>query len=461
MHAAVIIMVFRTLYYSPEIPTITMRRKLLITFTFFFVFTSLLQAQPVSDKTQLEKEREDIQKELQEIQGLYNKVKGQTKLTIGQLSVLRKKISLQEQYIGSINKELKMIDDDIYLSNLEIYRLKKQLDTLKIQYARTVVYAYKNRSSYDYLNFIFSASSFNDVIKRIAYLKSYRSYREKQVNTILETEQLIAQRKKQQLGRKDQKNSALQNQTKQVQELAVQKKEKDAVVSNLKSQESDLQKQIAAKKKKDRDLQNAITAIIRREIDAARKEAERKAAEEKKNAVTTPATNPTTTNPTTGVTSPNRMKTTSSKPTVIFNTDADLKLNSGFEGNRGRLPWPVDNGFVSIHFGPYDIENTHLRGDNPGLTISTQVGASVKSVFDGEVVGVYNLGDGMAVTIRHGKYFTTYSNMTSISVSKGTDVKTGQVLGKAGRDDDGAGGQIDFILMIETRNVNPEPWLHR
>src|SRR5205814_2328374 len=119
----------------------------------------------------------------------------------------------------------------------------------------------------------------------------------------------------------------------------------------------------------------------------------------------------------------------------VFNSEEDLKLNAGFEGNRGRLPWPVDNGFVSIHFGKYDIEGTHLSGDNPGITISTKTGNTVKSVFDGEVVGVYNLGDGMAVTIRHGRYFTTYSNLTGVIVSKGASVKTGQMLGKAGRDD--------------------------
>ena len=82
-------------------------------------------------------------------------------------------------------------------------------------------------------------------------------------------------------------------------------------------------------------------------------------------------------------------------------------------------------------------------------------------MFDGEVVGVYNLGDGMAVTVRHGKYFTTYSNLTGVSVSKNTIVKTGQQIGRSGKDDDGSGGQIDFILMIETRNVDPRPWLRR
>jgi septal ring factor EnvC (AmiA/AmiB activator) len=436
-----------------------MRKKIFFSLLFFWGCTAFIFAQPTDDKARLEKERNDLQRELKEIQGVYDKVKGQTKQTLGQLNVLKRKMNLQEQYIENINKELHSIDDDIYLSNLEIYRLQKQLDTLKAEYARSVVYAYKNRSNYDYLNFIFSANSFNDAIRRISYLKSYRAYREKQVNTYLETQQLIARRKQQQLGRKEQKNVALENQTKQVEELAAQKKEKDAVVSKLKSQEKDLQKQIAAKKKRDKDLQNSINAIVRRAIEASRKEAEKRAADEaKKNAITNPVTNPVTTPGTTPTT---RIKTTTVKPTVVFNSETDLKLNAGFESNRGRLPWPVDNGFVSIHFGPYNIEGTLLKGDNPGITISTQTGNSVKSVFDGEVVGVYNLGDGMAVTVRHGRYFTTYSNLTGVSVSKGANVTTGQMLGKAGRDDDGSGGQIDFILMIETRNVNPEPWLHR
>jgi septal ring factor EnvC (AmiA/AmiB activator) len=438
-----------------------MIKKIFFSLTLVTGFSFFITAQPVQDKTQLEKERQEIQKEIQELQDAYNKVKGQTRISLKQLNMLSSKIKLQEKYISSVNKEIQSIDDDIYLSNLEIYRLQKQLDTLKVQYARSVVYAYKNRSSYDYLNFIFSASSFNDAVRRISYLKSYRAYREKQVGTILETQQLIAHRKQQQLGRVEQKKTALENQIKQKEELAVQQKEKDAVVSKLKSQEKDLAKQIAAKQKKFRDLQNAANAIVRREMEASRKAAEKRAADEaKKNAVVNPVTNPTI-NPVTTVSPTSRIKSTTVKPTVVFNSEEDIKITGNFEAYRGRLPWPVDNGFVSIHFGKYDIEGTHLSGDNPGITISTQTGNAVKSVFDGEVVGVYNLGDGMAVTIRHGRYFTTYSNLTGVNVSKGTTVKTGQMIGKAGRDDDGTGGQIDFILMIETKNVNPEPWLHR
>lgn len=436
-------------------------------------FTVVLTAQPPQDnKAQLEKERQEIQRELQEIQGLYNKVKGQTKQSLSQLNMLNRKISLQEQYISTINRELRNITDDIYLSELEIYRLSKQLDTLKTQYAKSIVYSYKNRSNYDYVNFIFSATSFNDALKRIAYLKSYRAYREKQVATIQETQKLIAQRKQQQLTRKDQKNVALQSQTKQVQELAVQKKEKDAVVAQLKSKEKELAGQIASKKKRDRDLQNAITAIVKREIEAARLKAKAEADAKKKadealtrNVAGKPATSPAApadkpdANP--NVTA--KRNEPAKKPASYLDLNAkDVALNSSFQANKARLPWPVDNGVITLRYGTNKIENTLLTFDNPGLTIATpSAGLPVKAVFDGEVSGVYNLGDGMAVTIRHGKYFTTYSNLSGVTVTKGAVVKTGQQIGKTGRDDDGSGGQIDFILMIETRNVDPAPWLRR
>lgn len=410
-----------------------------------------------NEKAELERERKEIQDELKEIQGMYNKIKGQTKQSLTQLNVLKRKMNLQERYISSINKELRLIDDDIYKSNLEIYRLKRQLDTLKSEYARTIVYAYKNRSSFSYVNFIFSANSFNDALRRMSYLKSYRSYREKQVASITEMQQLIATRQEQQQQRKLQKNEALLSQTKERNELSNQRKEKDAVVSQLKSQEKDLQKEITAKKKRDKDIQNAIAAIIRREIEAARKaetariEAARKA-EAEKNATTS----------TNSATRPAAPVKPEAKPESYLELNArDVALGADFSENKGKLPWPVDNGILKIPFGTYTIDGTKIRGDNPGLTIATQKGASVKAVFDGVVSAIHNYGDGAAVVLRHGKYFTSYSNLASVTVTKGAAVKRGQVIGRAADADDNSGGQIDFMLLIESNNVNPATWLRR
>jgi len=445
-------------------------RKYLLTLIAIIAAAGFLYAQSGSaEKEQLEQERREIQNELKEIQEMYNKVKGQTKQSLGQLNMLTRKMKLQERYISSINKELRMIDDDLYRSNLEIYRLQRQLDTLKSEYARTIVYAYKNRSSFDYVNFIFSATSFNDAVRRVAYLKSYRAYREKQVTTINETQQLIAKRQQQQLGRKQQKSVALQSQTKEKNELVDQKKEKDQVVSKLKSQSNDLKKQIAVKKKRDRDLNNAIAAIIRREIEAAKKkealrldaekkERDRIAAAKKKSesSENNPATAPAVT--------PTKPEAVEKKAVTSYleMNDRDIKLGADFSNNKGKLPWPVDKSVVLIPFGRYKVDGfDNIVDDNPGLTIGTQAGSPVKAVFSGEVIGIHNYGEAAAVIIRHGKYITSYSNLSAVNVTKGAIVNTGFVIGRAGEADDGSGGQINFMLMIENKNVNPALWLRR
>ena len=401
-------------------------------------------AQPGLEKARLEKERQQIQSQIQEIQSNYNKVKGLKKESLAKLAILQRKLQLQDRLIGNINKEIHNIDDDIYLSNLEIYRLQVQLDTLKAQYARSVVYAYKNNSSYDFLNFIFSANNFNDALRRISYLKSYRAYRQEQVNAIKDRQKLIANKKTQLLAKQSQKKSALQDQRVQLNELANQKKEKDVVVSRLKSQEKELSKQLAVKKKRDAQLKNQIAAVVRRAVEAAKKEAESSA----KNSNTTANLN-----------AANRATTKATRSYLDLNAK-DVALNASFEKNKGILPWPVDNGVVTIPYGRSKVGG--LGVDNQCLTISTPAaGTPVKAVFDGEVSMISNLGDGMMVTIRHGKYFTSYSNLSSTSVTKGYAVKRGDIIGKTGEADDGTGGQVDFWLQAEFTILNPQPWLRR
>jgi septal ring factor EnvC (AmiA/AmiB activator) len=422
-------------------------------FTFFFAL--IVFAQSDADKARMENERKALQKELKQIQGVYNEVKGKKKETIGQLNLLQKKMSLQGRYIGNINKEINLITNDIYTSSLEINKLKKQLDTLKSQYARSVVYAYKNRSNFDYLNFIFSASTFNDALKRIAYLRSYRAYRQEQVNNIIETQKAIEDRKQQLLGKKTQKSGALQNQKQQLDVLEDQKKEKDVVVAKLKSKESELQNQITSRKKKDAQLKNSIAAIIRREIEARRKEEEA----ERKRLAGLEKANTNTASTSAGT------KTAAKKVFANIPLNAkEVALSSSFSSNKGKLPWPVDDGYVSVPYGTYSVPGTSLKGYNSGITISTpSPGTSVKAVFDGEVLSVFNLGDGtMAVMLSHGKFFTVYSNLSGASVGKGNNVKTGQSIGRAAADDEGgSGGKLDFTLMIEKKETNPSPWLRR
>ncbi len=444
-----------------------MRRIVILSFS-LLLFTGVATAQVPVDKTELENERRQLQKEIKEIKDIYSKVKSETNVTLGQANLLKRKIELQEEYVNSISRQLKYIDNDLYRSNLEVYRLERQLDTLKQQYARSVVYAYKNRSSYDFLNFIFSTDNFNDALKRINYLKNYRAYRQQQVANILETKKQIELKKDLLQNKRADKQVAVKDQAEQISELEQQKREKEAVANKLKAKQGDLKKQLVSKQKRDKDLQRQIAAIIQREIDIAKKKArdeekrlaeiERKRkADEAKNNTGAVAITPVVKTP------PAKTSPVKKEENYLIISDKDKALDASFEKNRGSLPWPVDGQFyISTKFGPYKDEISGLNGVNPGITISTaSKGASVKAVFNGDVTSVFNLGDGMGVMIKHGQYFTVYSNLSSVSVSKGASVSSGQTIGKAGNADDGSGGMIEFMLMKEKQNVNPQSWLRR
>ncbi len=437
-----------------------MQRKILsVLFFLFFIFNATAQTQ--EDKDALQKQREKLKQDIAETERTLAEVRKTAKLNIGGLTLINKKIDLQGNVIDNISGEIKNLNDNIYLSQKEVTKMSHVLDTLKQEYAKSMVYAYKNRSNYDFLNFIFSAGNFNDAIKRIAYLKSYRSYREMQAENILRTQQMLEDRIKILSVSKNRKNVVLNERDKELNQLEKQQQEKQIIVTKIKGQQKELTAQVNAKRKQDSKLKNMISAMIRREIEIARAEAAKK---EKERLAALKNNKPATNNTTAANTTASNNKTTSPpverKPSnsVLVSTDADRALDANFERNRGSLPWPAA-GYIIAHFGA-NVLPGGIDYENPGVTIGAKVGEPVKAVFDGEVTLVSYIEDNQAVFLKHGKYFTVYSNLGSANVKKGDVVKTGEVIGKAGANDEGQ-GQVDFILMKESNNINPEQWLRK
>lgn len=435
-----------------------MQRKI-VTILVFIFFTLNAGAQQPEDKDALQKEREKLKQEIAETEKALAEVRKTAKVNIGGLTLINKKIDLQGNVIDNISGEIKNLDNNIYTAQKDIQKMSRVLDTLKEEYAKSMVYAYMNRSNYDYLNFIFSASSFNDAIKRVAYLKSYRNYREMQAENILTTQQMLEDRIKVLSGTKERKNVVLEERDKELTLLERQQQEKQLIVTKIKGQQKELTAQVNDKKKQDAKLRNMVSAMIRREIeiaraDAAKKEKERLAALKKNAPVTSNSSGSNTTNTKT-TKAPVEKRPTGS---VLVSTEADKALDANFERNRGSLPWPAA-GFISAHFGRITLPGG-IDYDNPGVTIGAKIGEPVKAVFDGEVTLVSYIEDKQAVFLKHGKYFTVYSNLASANVQRGDNVKTGQVIGKAGSNEEGQ-GQVDFIIMKESNNVNPEQWLKK
>jgi septal ring factor EnvC (AmiA/AmiB activator) len=430
-------------------------------FILFFLIALVHQIVIGQSRDELEKRRKQIQGEIEQLQKQQSTISKDKKASLGQLNLIQSKLQKRFAVIENINDEVRLIDNNIYSSNREIYRLEKQLDTLKEHYGRTIEYAYKNRSSYDMLNFIFTSSGFNDAVKRVAYLKSYREYREDQVANISKTKTELERKKNQLSQNKQEKSKALEEQNRQRQILEEEKNEKAGFVNKLKAREKELLSELAAKKRLDKNLQNAIASIVRREIEDARKKA---AAEDAKrialeNAAKAKAANESgaVKAPATTTTAP-KPAATVRKTTVLESTPEVTRVSVGFENNRRNLPWPVETGTITSGFGKRSIEGTKLMEDNIGVTIGTQQGATVKAVFEGVVSSVFDVAGSQAVTIKHGKYFTTYYNLSSVSLSKGAQVTMGQLIGKAGVNDDGD-GEILFVVNNESTFVDPQGWL--
>ncbi len=434
-----------------------------------FVFCCLsfaVAAQPQT-REELERQRQELKREIEQTEKLLNNNKVQTKENLLGLTLITKKVNLQDRVIDNINRDLRMLDNNMVTMQKDVRRYDKLLDTLKQEYAKSMVYAYKNRSNYDFLNFIFSSANFNDAIKRISYLKSYRTYREMQGQNILRTQELRKTKISDLSGVKQKKSATLQVQSKEMLALETQKREKDRIVSELKKQGKQLNNQIAAKQKQMQKVNKAIAAAIKKAQDDARKEALAKAAEEerKRKAAEKEALKKANENNTSSTPTPTKSVTTPKKTTpkssesVLLNDAESIALNASFEKNRRSLPWPLDRGVVTMHYG----DNVLPSGSHivvTSVTISADIGTVVKAVFDGTVSAVQTIEDMQVVILQHGRYFTTYSNLSGVSVQKGQEVKTGQPLGKVAANFDGIGA-IDFYLSNETNNFDPETWLRR
>lgn len=419
-------------------------------------------AQPTTTREELEKQQQQLKRELEQTQRMLNDNKSKSKENYVQWKLVNDKVNLQDRLIDNINRDINILDNNLYNTQRDINRYNRLLDTLKLEYAKSMVYAYKNRSNYDFLNFIFSAASFNDAIKRVTYLKSYREYREMQGQNILRTQDLRKKRLEELTGTKEQKNKVLQTKDKELAILEKEKVEKDRIMNELKKQGKQLNDRIAAIKKQQKKVGNAIDAAIKRAMDEARRAAVKKAAD--KPVVSKPVTaetNPVTSSaaPKTGTVPKTVTAPKKEAPESILLNAGNIALNADFIKNRGTLPWPVDKGYTLMHFG----SNVLPSGStivNPGLTIATDIGSPVKAVFEGTVTSVVYIEDMQMVMLQHGKYFSTYSNLSSVNVQKGQTVQRGQVIGRAAANLDGVGA-VDFYISDEKNNKDPESWLRR
>lgn len=444
-----------------------MIKRIIALLLFCFFFNSSLDAQTNASREDLQKQEQSLRKELDELNRLLEQTKKNKKSSLGQLAVIRSKIAKREALVNGIRNQVKILDAAIYNNQLDVQRLNKDLDTLKSRYAKSIIFSYKGRSGYEYLNFLFSAKNFNDAVKRITYLKSYRQNREAQANAINMSQNDLNQKINVLSNNKKDRLKTLSVQNEQLQVLEQDKKEQDKVVKQLKSKEAEITAQVKQKESQRRKMQQALTALIKREIqEAERREKDRLAKAKAANAEASNKAKASDNNSTAkanikiGKVEGGLSSTTDNRPySALETTEEGRETSISFENNRGNLPWPVDRGNVYVHFGVENIPGTKLNRKSDGIEIALPKGSAVKSVANGTVIYVGDVNGDLSIFVKHGKYFTTYSHLSTASVKVMQEVRAGTVLGRSGVNLDGEGALLFSINNEKVVFFDPESWL--
>jgi len=397
-----------------------MNSKRFSLFVFLLCLLTLSFAQKKTKET-LEKEKEEIKTKIVEAEKILYQTQNKQQVSVGELNALKNLIEINTRYSATLKSELFLIKRDISNIKTQIGGLNTDLDTLRMHYADMLYATQKTLNDQEQIIFLFSADDYNQITLRIKYLEMVRKARVNQFDEIITVKAKLLN-----------KEDILENKTKEKREaissFTIEKKRLDSlnneqltVIELLAEKEGDIRQDIQQYQKEQEKIDLLIQDIIREEIARVKRlEKERLVEEHRKARIN----------------------------------------NKHFEANKGKLSWPIDQGFVSRKFGPQDHPSIPgIKVNNPGIGLQTQEGAQVKAVFEGKVMTVAEIpGAGKLVMISHGHYYTVYSKLKTVTVKKGDTVSYRQVLGTVNTSKKGV-TELGFQIWKEMEKENPESWL--
>lgn len=412
-----------------------------------------------SSSEKLKKDQEKLERKIADTRRLLDKSSANTKSSLNELKIIENQISFREQLLKNYDNQIRGAELRVEEKEAQVTALHDRVAQLKTQYKRLLLYAYKHRNKYGQMMYIFAADSYYEALKRNKYLKRIRDIQQQQLVLIKQNQSLIKTEIAQIEDEKTKKKAVLQEKKEERKAIEADRIKQQAIYQKFKEEEGAILAQLKQEEREKAVLKERINAAIRKEIadaEAARKkrEAEEAARRKKEAAANTEST----------ATTP----TTTTSPSVSFTETKESELLSkNFEGNRGRLPWPVEKGTITENFG----KNPHptlkdVYTDNRGIDISAPKNAQVRAVFEGEVTSVLNIpGAGKVIILKHGNYRTVYTNLQDSYVKTGDKVTTKMVIGSLLVKDKQSTSVAHFeIHQVSGTNVtclNPSLWISR
>lgn len=396
-----------------------MRILLLTGFLIFNCFIGFSQS-----IDELQKKKQEAENEIKYTTKLLSEVQKNQKLSLNRLQLLNRQIEQRNAVISAINSEINLYQQLIDNNTLAIRIMTDDIKELKKEYAELIRSAYRNRNAYDQVLFLLSAENANQAYRRYLYMRHYTTFRQGQAEIIEAIQEVLNIKAENLEQQKLIKIQLVSDTKKEAQQLSQEKTQKNSEVQKLQKEQQDLRKKLQQQREIEQRLEREIQKIIEEE---GRKS---KAA-----------------------------------GTTGFSLTPEQKLvGDNFAQNKKRLPWPVERGVVTEHFGINQhpvLANVQTR--NNGISITTEAGAKVRAIFNGEVSRIFGIAGGnTAVIIRHGKYLTVYSNLREATVKMGDKVNTKQTIGTVYTDaEDGNKSILKFQIWLENQKLNPEEWIGR
>ena len=399
-------------------------KKSLSIFLFLLLATAWGQE---NRQAKLEAQRKQLRAEIKQINTLLFTNKKQKKNALTEIEDLAVKIGLRQRLIKVTNEEANRLTQQISVNQRTITRQEKELKDLKAEYAEMIRYAYASKSAQSRLMFLFSSESFLQAYKRFQYLKQYAAFRKKQGLMIAEKTKALEALNVSLAIQKQKKDTLIKENSIAQNELTAERLEQKERINALKKNERSLARQIQKKQRQiaafDKEIQRLISAAIA---------ASNKAASGKNKAV------------------------------FALTPEAQL-IGKNFTANKGKLPWPVEQGVVTLGFGTQThpvVKTTKIQSN--GVTIATPGNAKVRSVFKGKIIQVFSFkGSNPGVLIQHGNYITSYSNLAAVYVKKGETIDAKQAIGEVFTHPTSGKSELKFSVFQNTTPVNPKSWVYR
>jgi septal ring factor EnvC (AmiA/AmiB activator) len=415
------------------------------------------------DQNQLKREQQKLEKRISNTKKLLNKVKNNSQASLNEIRLIENQIKSREALVNLFDNQVRSAEMKIVQKKMEIKRLRAKLTQLKQQYRKMFLYAYKHRGNYNKVMYLLASADYNEALRRNRYLKKVAAVQQKQAALIKQHQQLIFKEINQIDSEKLIKQQALEEKKQERQLIENDKSKKEKSYQKFKKEEQALIAQLKEDERKKIQLKKQIDAAIRADIA---KEQAREAARQAELAKTKTTSAPKTQGTASTTTSP-KATTPTAAPKVVATpiSTEGAAIGKSFEANRGRLPWPVDNGSVTERFGRnYHPTLSGVEWNNNGIDITCNRGSKVRAVFEGEVTTIFSVpGAGKVVIIKHGAYRTVYGNLAETFVGVGSKVSTKQAIGTL-LNDSGVSVchfEVHQVVGASPVTLNPSLWIGR